>query len=62
MSKGERRRRTLTAALARHMVGAEGFVRILSEVEGWIYVREDPNDVKMIDFAVRQRLYVELLV
>ena len=50
------------AALARHMVGAEGFVKVLSEVEGWIYARRDPNDVKMIDFAVRQRLYVEFLV
>ena len=34
------------------MVGAGGFVKVLSEVEGWIYAGGDPNDVKRIDFAV----------
>ena len=37
-------------------------MKVLSEVEGWIYAGGDPNDVKMIDCAVRQRLYVEFLV
>ena len=56
MLREERGRRTLTAALSRHMVGRRISVGI-GDPDRWIYTEQDPNDGEMIDCAVRQQLY-----